>query len=233
MKELGIARTDFTILRTPADLDRYVKEAYSLIAADQAMRKNARLHKEPYKAFLEEVLPFSHFCTWKYTECRDVLCALTSDTSRHGTPGQDASVRDPISGEEHSVELTWPVDGSHMFRQALQMNEQGHTEFEIYDYDDVSRQKEAVERTLAIAKKKCLRDYRSQGGSTIIFIFDRSLFWDDNPKHIDLLNSMRKGLSSMPFLVDEVLLMLVFGDQKQIIRVESTEHVASVDASHH
>jgi len=88
MKELGIARTDFTILRTPADLDRYVKEAYSLIAADQAMRKNARLHKEPYKAFLEEVLPFSHFCTWKYTECRDVLCALTSDTSRHAPCGR-------------------------------------------------------------------------------------------------------------------------------------------------
>jgi hypothetical protein len=84
---------------------------------------------------------------------------------------------------------------------------------------------------LTIAKKKCLRNYRSQGGSTIIFVFDRSLFWDDNPTHMDFLNSVQTEFSSMPLFVDEVLLMLLFGDQKQIIKkIERTEHVASPDS---
>jgi hypothetical protein len=218
-----IVRDDFTIPRTPPDLARYVQETYDFISADRELRECARLHSEPYKTFIEELIPFSHFCTWKYQHRSDVLCALISDTSRHGTPGQDAVVTDPITGGEHAVEITWPVDGKNLIRQARQMNEKGRTDIEIWNYNDVSKQNEAVKRTLEIAKKKCLRDYRSQGGATIIFVFDHSLFWDDNPRHIELMNSMRAKLGAMPLLADHVLLMLVFGDQKRIIEVKSSE----------
>lgn len=218
-----ITRDDFTIPRTPADLTSYVQEIYDFIVADDGLCECARLHKEPYKTFLEELMPFSHFCTWKYPNRSDVFCALVSDTSSHGTPGQDAFVTETITGGEHAVKITWPVDGKHMIRQAIQINEQGRSAIEIWDYNDVSKQNNAVKRTLAIAKKKCLRDYRSQGESTIIFVFDRSLFWDDNTKHMELLNSMRTELAAMPLLADHVLLMLVFGDQKRIIEVKSTE----------
>ena len=218
-----ITREDFEIPRTPKDLATYVQKTYELLAADQDLREPARLHKEPYKTFLEELVPFSHFCTWKHADRSDVLCSLVADTSPHGTPGMDAVVAEPLTGAEHVVEITWPINGKHMIHQATQLNARGHTDQDIWNHDDVSRQTDAVSLTLAIGKKKCLRDYRARGGSTIIFVFDRSLFWDDNPKHMELLYSMRDELASMRILSDHVILLLVFGDQIRIIPVERTQ----------
>ena len=89
-----------------------------------------------------------------------------------GTPGRDAVVTDRNTGSEHSVEITWPIDGRHVIGQAKQMNKRGYTNLQIWDYDDLSRQQSAVARTIEIAHKKALRDYRCPGGSTIIFVFD-------------------------------------------------------------
>lgn len=209
---------DFTIPRTPGDLAQYVQETYDCIARSGELRQVARLRKEPYKTFLEELVPFSHFCTWRYEDQTDVLCSLVP-----GTPGRDAIVASTSTGVEHSVEITWPVEGKHMIRQAREMNERGRTDMETWDYNDVSKQQAAVKRTLDIARKKALRDYRSEGGSTIIFVFDHSLFWDGNPKHMKLLNSLRTELASVPLLADNVLLLLVYGDQKRMIEVKSTK----------
>jgi hypothetical protein len=211
-----LKRADFTVLRTPGELAHYVQTTYKQIKSDPVLRQTARLRKEPYKTFLEEVMPFSCFCTWKYGNRKDVQCALLSDTSSQGTPGYDAVVLDQKTGAEHVVEMTWPIDGEHLYHQFRQMNEKGRTDLEIWDYNDNTKQEASVKRTLDIARKKSLRDYRAPGGATIIFVFDQDLFWDDNPKHAELLLSLQIELSVLPLLADNVLLMLMMGSQAKI-----------------
>lgn len=213
-----ITRDAFVILRTPRGLARYVSETYDYIAANDKLKADARLRKEPYKSFIEELMPFSHFCTWKYGDRNDVLCALVS-----GTLGGDATIIDKNTRSKHSVEITWPIDGRKIVQEGRQLNERGSTDFNVWDYNNTSQYQAAIDRTLTIAKKKAVRDYRNPGGSSIIFVFDHSLFWDSNPKHVEVLQSLRDRLSEVSLLVDNVLLMLIFGNQKRIIVVKGNE----------
>ncbi|MDT8390565.1 MAG: hypothetical protein RRC34_08675 [Lentisphaeria bacterium] len=71
MADNTIKRDDFTILRTPAELATYVSETYEVIASVREFRQTARLRREPYKTFIEELMPFSHFCTWRYGEQKE------------------------------------------------------------------------------------------------------------------------------------------------------------------
>lgn len=215
-----ITREDFTIPRSPRELAIYVRDTYEYIAANIELKKVARLHREPYKTFLEELIPFSHYCTWKYGDRDDVLCALVS-----GTPGRDATVTHIKAESVHSVEITWPIDGRAVVRQNELVNERGYSDVNTFDWNDPSQQRAAIDHTLNIAQKKAIRNYRELGGSTIMFVFEHSLFWDSNPKHVDLLNSLRDELSAISLQADNVLLMLIFGDQHRIIVVKSTEQV--------
>lgn len=225
MTGIAISNDAFTIWRTPTELREYAQEVYDYIATHQEMKEAARLRKEPYKTFLEEFLPFSHFCEWRYGGRDDVLCSLVQ-----GTPGRDAVVRDKASGGEHSVEITWPIDGQYVVGQGRQLNERSRTDFEVWDLHDLSRQESAVNRTIEIAHKKSLRDYRFPGGSTIIFVFDRFLFCDRIPRHTSLLNSLHEQLVREDLKADNVLLMLVFGDQQKVVVVKDTEQAAEGDA---
>jgi hypothetical protein len=216
MARIEITRDAFTILRTPADLASYVRETYNEIDQDRELKYAARLRKGPYKTFLEELMPFSRFCSWKYGGRNDVLCALVQ-----GTPGRDAVVIDKKTGSEHSVEITFPVDGQQLLEEGRQLNERGITDIEISDVNGITRQKAAINLTLKIAKKKTLRDYRSSGGSSLIFVFDHMFFWESIPEHVELLASLRRQLSLFDFQADNVLLMFV-GDRKEILEVKKT-----------
>jgi len=211
MIDIVISEEAFTIPRTPAELTRYVREAYDCIAHDGEMKKRARLGKEPYKRFLEELLPFSHFCAWKYDGRQDVLCSLTEER-RDQKDGIDGIVKDITTSKEHCVQISWPRNGQHEKKQSQQLNERGLTDLEIWDYKDVSRQERAVEMMLTKAREKATHHYSSSGGSTIIFLFDHSLFWDSNPQHVSILKSLSQKLTTMNFKADEVLIMLVFGN---------------------
>lgn len=219
MTEIAISKSAFALPRTPANLKHYAQEVYKCIDEHKEMKNLARLRKEPYKTFLEELLPFTHFCEWKYDGRDDVLCSLVE-----GTPGRDGIVKVGTTGQAHSVEITWPIDGEYVVEKGRQLNERGCTSLDIWDWEDVSLQKSAVRRTLKIAQKKALRDYRCPGGSTMIFVFDHWLFWDSNPQHVAILNCLRAKLTNVNLQVDTVLLMLVFADQKRIVQLRSTEH---------
>jgi len=214
MTQIEITRDAFTIPRTPADLASYVRETYDYIDRNTELKSIARLRKEPYKTFLEELMPFSRFCTWKYGDRDDVLCALVQ-----GTPGRDAFVIDKRTGSEHSVEITFPIDGKELLEEGKQLNECGITDIKVSGVNDISWQQAAIDLMLKIAKKKTLRDYRSPGGSTLIFVFNRWLFWESIPKHVELLASLRRQLSLFDFHADNVLLMFA-GDRKEILEVK-------------
>ena len=219
MTRIEITREAFTILRTPVDLALYVREAYEYIDQNRDLKSAARLRKGPHKTFLEELMPFSRFCTWKYGERDDVLCALVQTSPGQGTPGRDAIVIDRKTGSEHTVEITYPIDGQKLIKHGRQLNERGITDIETWLMNDTSMQQLAIDLALKIANKKTLRDYRSPGGSSLILVFDHMLFWDSNPKHTELLASLRKQLSLLNVQADDVLLMFT-GDQKEIIEVK-------------
>lgn len=215
-----ITEATLTIDRTPADLARFVRESYKDIAADENLRKHARLWEEPYKKFLRELVPFSHFCERKYKNREDVLCKLVPRCAGQGTPGRDAMVTDVANKVEHSVEITWPIEGKQDKGNAREVNDGGRTGLIIWDQEDMSKQEAAIGRVLTTARKKAVRNYRGKGGSSIIFVFDHSLFWNNNPRHIEMLDSLSERLATIRLLADHVLLMLVFGDQKRIIEVK-------------
>jgi hypothetical protein len=131
MTKIKITREDFTIPRTPSDLAAYVRETYNYIYQDRNLKYDARLRKAPFKTFLEELMPFSRYCIWKYGARDDVLCALVQGTPGQGTPGHDAIVIDRKTGSEHeSVEITFPIDGQELHEEGRQLNERGITNFQ-------------------------------------------------------------------------------------------------------
>ena len=147
-------KEEFTIPRTPADLAMYFNEKHEHIATDKDLRKIARLRKDPFKTFIEELYPFSLFCSWKYGERDDVLCALVS-----GTPGRDATITDLNTHSVHSIEITWPIDGLYYQKRAKQLNERGCTETIIYDYDDISLHQVAI--------TPCIRNCEEKGNQRL------------------------------------------------------------------
>lgn len=219
MTKIEITRETFTIPRTPSDLASYVREAYNYIDQDRTLKYDALLRKPPYKTFMEELMPFSRFCTWKYGARDDVLCALVPAIPGQGTPGRDAIVIDRETRSElHSVEITFPIDGQQLHEEGKQLNERGITDIRGSGVNDISLQQSAIDLTLRIANKKTLRnyrDYRSPGGSSLIFVFDHLLFWDSISKHVELLGSLQTQLSLFNFQADNVFLMFT-GDKKDI-----------------
>jgi hypothetical protein len=216
--EMDISKEAFIIPRTPQELAQYVNDAYEYICAHHELVKAARLKREPYKTFAEELVPFSAFCCWKYGDRNDVLCSLAP-----GTKGHDAVVKDQTTGTEHEVEITWPIDGRQMIFDARQLNTHGHTEPNIWDIHDLSEHTKALSNTLEkVRRNKGIRDYRSPGGSTLIIVFDEEpLFWEDNPQHAYLLHNFAADLRQMELKVDNLLVM--FMPKKRIVVVRSTE----------
>lgn len=181
------------------------------------MTSLARLKKEPYKTFIEELLPFSIYCTWKYDNRTDVECYLAK-----GTGGRDGIIKDLNTGEEHSIEITWPIDGRAAILEAKQLNETGVTKVKVRDLMDTSENIDAMNRIFSTAEKKQLRDYTCIGGSTLIFVVDKwPLFWDDNPEHMKLFDSMIEQLQGIEFKADNILIMKM--PKGDIVSVKSTE----------
>ena len=223
---MKISKEDFQLQRTPSELREYVNRAYEHIMRNPELVRPARLKKEPYKTFSEELLPFSAFCSWKYGDRTDVLCSLLP-----GTPAGDAVVKDRASGTRHLVEITWPMDGQKKVEEGRQLNERGMTVTKVWDYDDVAPHLEAVQRALSGGRKKSLKDYRMEGGSTLILVFDEyPYFWEDDPKHQAMLDLLVQGLRAIEFKVANVVVLLV--PSKRIIEVKSTEHGPVADCLH-
>lgn len=206
LRQIDISKEAFAIPRTPSDLYLYKEEAYEYICSQSEMVKDARLHKEPFKTFAEELLPFSAYCSWKYGEREDVLCSLII-----GNQAGDGLVRDLSRRTEHLIEITWPVDGRSDRLQAKQMNEQGFTECKVWSDNDVTEHKEAISRLIEKAREKALKNYYAPNGeSVLILVFDVwPLFWDDNPLHTLLIDNLITELKLIDYLVDEVFLMLM------------------------
>jgi len=126
--KMNITRHLFTKFRTPDLQSEFYLDVYNYIQINQKLIHSARLHKEPYKTFIEEFIPFTWFCEWKYSGKTDVECALVE-----GTPGRDGIVRKINSRQEHNVEITWPIDGLENLRIAEKLKQKGSTDLKIWE----------------------------------------------------------------------------------------------------
>jgi len=214
-KDEPFAREGFFRARTPAALRRYVKGTRERIAANSEWRKAARVGSGLYKRFREELIPFSHYCTWKYDDREDVRCRLIE-----GTRGGDGIVAEGDPQREHCIEITCPIDGKWDARQRRLINEEGCSDVEIWDTKDISLQSAAVARVIKAAHKKASRDYGLSGGSTLILVLNMTLHWSNIPEHRQLFARLIGELSRIPMHVDEVLLMTFFGEEVKIFPVE-------------
>lgn len=212
---MRITRDIFTIFRNPIKQSAFCGEVYTFIKDNKELRHTARLRPEPFKTFIEEFMPFTFFCEWKYGDATNVECALVE-----GTPGRDGIVRNVETGLEHSVEITCPIDGLEVMREAKQLNERGYTDLKIWALGNTSMHQGVVKRTLKIAEKKALRNYHSPGGSTLIFVFDSDLFRPSNQQHISIMTTLLEQLRNISFLCDDVLLIL--SPQRKIMVVKTT-----------
>lgn len=205
-----VARSDFCQWRTPPGLAEYVESLYQEICYGREAVVHARQRREPYKSYVEELLPFSIYCSHRFGSRTDVRCALAPRNLPY-----DAL----IETEEHRivVQVTWPRDGAYEATQARLLNERGFGETLHWDSRDVSLQEAVLERIKETASKKLLHDHRSSDGSALLFVVDDWLFWQSDPGHRRVLLEMEECLRSYDFKVEEVSLLLMRSKEVKVL----------------
>ncbi len=224
---MNVSRKEFQIERTPQELQEYMASVNHFVEHDPELVKLARLKKEPYKTFDEELRPFSAFCSWKYRNRTDVTCSLLSENS-----AGDALVQDHSTGKDHLIEITWPMNGKKAIKEGQQLNEKGMTDGECWDFENNIPLREIVNRVLSIAQKKLTRDYRTKKGmSTLLFVFSEWRYYDDdNPKDQAVLNELVQKLKLNHFKVDNVVVLLV--QSNKFIEVKTSNVVSSLQGKY-
>ncbi len=211
---MKIDKKAFCARRTVRELWEYVKAVERHARSDLALFEVANRRKGLYEKYFQELRPFAHYCRLKYGLDSPFVCYLSD--SEVG----DAWVEDLSTGLKRLIEITWPQDPEHMKKLKAPRSKGGVIDFCCFDWDDTSLHKAAIERLLKVASKKSVRDYSNTGGSTLLFVFDKSkLFWDDNRRHQSVLMSMLDQLAEIPFHADEVEVMFLFGSKAELVPV--------------
>lgn len=199
-----ITSADLQIKRTPDELKRFVSTTFDSIKADDETKKVARQKKPPFKELIEEVYPLSIFCNIKYHGASVNCCPVI------GNQGYDAKIETPSGDLIEIIELTWPIDGQKAHSQAVQLNENGHTDTEVRDVNDNSGRELIIERVLQTANKKALKDYDVPEGSSLVFILDIAPYFGMHTiEHQKDIDSLQQELQGIEYKVQSVYLLLL------------------------
>ncbi len=214
---MDIKEKDFCIKRTTRELCDFVRQVKRSVRSDPELYTSANQRRGPYERFVKELRPFAHYCRVKYGLDSDVLCYLTN------TEAGDAYVENPDTGRKRLFEITWAIDGQQLAKKKKRRLKGECDEGTLFAYDDVTLQEAAVDRALKNAKQKARKDYSNPDGSTLIFVFNTELFWDDNERHKQLLEGLVSKLGEISFRVNEVEVLFLFGDRAEIKPVHGQE----------
>lgn len=199
-----ITEDDLQQKRTPDELNKFVKSTFESIRADDTIKKVARQRKSPFKEFIEEVYPLSIFCNLKYQES-DVQCF-----SVIGNQGYDAIIESSTGDLIENVELTWPIDGQKAHTEALQLNEKGYTDTEVWDVCDNTQRAGVIEQIIQTANKKALKDYDTPEGSSLVFILDIVPYFGMRKiEHPEDIEQLKQQLNQVEYKVKSVYLLLL------------------------
>lgn len=152
--------------RTPEELDKFAKDIFNSIRLDETVKKQARMKKDIFKVLIEEFYPFSVFCIEKYND-QNVKCFPVV-----GNQGYDAIIETEDGGLKETVEFTWPIYGQKEHFECKQLNENGHTAVDVWDFHNNSKRLEIIEHIVNTAHKKALKDYNHPEGSSLVFVLN-------------------------------------------------------------
>ncbi|MFC1656084.1 hypothetical protein ACFL3C_04385 [Patescibacteria group bacterium] len=191
-----LSKKDLEKLRSPKQLKQFVFDTYDLIKSDLKLRKEARLKKELYKYFVEELYPFSIFASVHYDEkclCKPII----------GNQGYDAEIylSDKVVDK---VEISWAIEGLEDYKIAKALNKQGYSEMEVVD--DFTKQK-ASRLCLENMKKKALKDYSD---CTLLLVYDEYPgFSIENRESAKLITDLVVEAKNINFKAKGVYLLLL------------------------
>lgn len=205
--------SEFQQKRTPKELLDYFECNYRIITKSYDLRKDARLRKEPYKTFIEELRPLSIFCDQQFASYDDVQCCLSEPNAPY-----DALIY--IGDKVLKLEITWPIDGQVLNDQVTKLNSEGFV-LKVWDYLDTESQENLIHIVEKTARKKELRDYSNEDGSILLIAIDEFEFDASNSKHVELINNLIKKLSEFKFQVSEVYLIFILS--QMVIRINGTQ----------
>lgn len=199
-----ITEKELQVKRSPEELHKFVESTFESIRADDKSKKVARLRKPPFKELIEEVYPLSVFCELKYqgasVQCYPVI----------GNQGYDAKIESNAGELIENIELTWPIDGQQAHFAALQLNDKGHTDTEVWDVNDNTKRKQIIDQIIQTANKKSLKDYDVPEGSSLVFILDISPYFGMHKiEHTKDIDTLQQQLKEIDYKVKSVYLLLL------------------------
>ena len=198
-----ITSADLQVKRTPDELNKFVSTTFEYIRADDNVKKVARQRKPPFKELIEEVYPLSVFCNLKYHGASVKCCPVI------GNQGYDAKIESDTGELIENIEFTWPIDGQKVHK-ALQLNDQGRTDTEVWDVNDSSPRLKIIERVIQTANKKALKDYDVPEGSSLVFILDISPYFGMHKiEHTKDIDTLQQQLKEIEYKVKYVYLLLL------------------------
>lgn len=198
-----LTEEEITIPRTPIELSQFIEKTYELVMSDDETRHGARLKKGLYKRFLEEVMLLSIYCNWKFP-MNNVLCKPII-----GYQGYDAVITNLLTDfkkYEEYVEITFPHDG----RKENEFNKQVNVkEFHYEVLDALSQRKEAIDRIIAQAQEKAIKDYDYPNSTLLIGLDLFPSFYLNKPEHRADISSLVQRLKQFSYKVGAVYLILL------------------------
>lgn len=199
MNVFHLSKEDVEKERTPFELARFVRDVIESVNGDDELRKFALLKKGYYKEFLEEVVPLSIYCGWKFpsndVKCKNIL----------GNQPYDAVVLSAGSDILEYVEITVPIDGKKDRRESEQRIEKGRTDIECGDFID--KREDVIKRIIKVAKKKSLNDYSLK--TSLIILMNTFPYFDIHKKdEFSMIQELINELREIDFNVGAVYLIV-------------------------
>lgn len=199
-----ITKQDLEEKRTPAGLSKFVESTFDSIRSVEEKKHAARRRKQPYKELIEEIYPLSIFCKLKYKDT-NVLCAPVI-----GSQGFDAIIESECGDLIENIELTWPIDGQKAHTSSEQLNKYGITDVEVWGVDDSRPRDEIIERIINAAKKKSIKDYSTESGSSIVFIVDVAPYFGmQEIEHKDDIDTLVRRLGEIEYKANNAYLLFL------------------------
>ncbi len=205
--------------RTPDELASYIDSIFDSIKADKDAREIARMKKDVFKVLIEEIYPFSIYCKLKYAG-KNVLCSPVI-----GNQGFDATIESNTGELIELVEFTWPIDGQKEHFKCKQLNEKGHTDVEIWYYNDNSKILDLIDRIIKKAHDKSLKNYKSEKGSALVFVLDIEPSFDlERLEHKEKIEFLKTKLKEIKFNVKAQYILLL--PIQELIEIKNSFPVA-------
>ena len=190
---MHISTADMEKRRSPQDLRQFAESVRTAVGADPAEFELGMRRRGPYKEFIDEFLPLSHYAVSQYPPTYTIQPVL-------GNQGFDAIVYDDSGNEFERLELTRPHDGPEAVENAKRLVATGMGKVR----EPCTELDSLFPFVHATCQAKALKDYSD---CTLVVVIAAIAPIQGHDKNFDAkLHAMAKELSTIPFKAKRVVL---------------------------